>query len=142
LQRCSPHCSKCYYNSKCRAWAKSSYYSWKRGWSTEHRNKCALKPRGTDVEMGPVFDPQRSFGPGIAEKTVCRMCAAVTPDERRVVLEARDERELGLESRRPLACWNCNAMLGGRAIWWVCRDSSCVSECTSQLHPGWGEEVV
>lgn len=127
LSACRPYCSKCFYTSNCRGVAKQGQ------WSAGHRGTCPLGAQQTDVEMGAVGSAD------LAMMTVCRMCAAATPAERREISKAREGREIERRRREPMDCARCKGALSEKGPrWWVCH--GCFAECPSHIHPSWAEK--
>ncbi|KAL2193296.1 hypothetical protein P885DRAFT_45659 [Corynascus similis CBS 632.67] len=133
LKNCQPQCSRCFYNTYCRWWGPQGQRL------AKHSTACGLsEQQQADIEMGVVAGPE---GPVPAFKAVCRMCASMTPTERRRAFQAKDEKELDRMERQPLACSKCKEMLPARAMrWWICQ--ICLTECPFRMHPAWADRSL
>ncbi|KAL2105804.1 hypothetical protein VUR80DRAFT_7725 [Thermomyces stellatus] len=109
---CRPYCSKCYFKR-----ARETH------WGAKHRAACALSQ---DIEVGATPNG------GLETKLLCRLCVALTPEERRERFEVRDRAEVRKRVREPTTCGKCSVALPKGTMWWVCH--GCFAECPSNLH--------
>ena len=129
--QCKPYCSKCFYSTACRGWARRG------DWSAGHERNCPLAVPRKDIEMGTALGLLTEM------RTLCHTCVKVAPAERRKRFKARDavrqEMELDRQWRETTDCGKCGQKLGATGPrWWVCK--GCSAECGLHVHSAWGEK--
>jgi hypothetical protein len=112
LTRCLPACSKCFFQKYCVS-------KW---WS------------GLGAPLRDVERQGGTFPQGQAQ--VCRLCVALSPEDRAATLERAWTREVQRLERLRLACFVCNRALPETGMrWWI--DAVAGEECLWEGHPGW-----